>query len=119
MTQGKHFDKGKPMVECIPTDVLLDVGAVFTYADKKYGTARNWEQGIKWGKVFGSLLRHLFKFWMGEDYDKESGHHHLAHAICDAMFLLHYTKFKKQFDDRPSTKEKRNRCQRKTKDKKK
>jgi hypothetical protein len=35
-----------------------------------------------------ALLRHAFAYVRGEKRDPESGEHHLAHAVCCAMYLV-------------------------------
>jgi hypothetical protein len=45
-------------------------------------------------------MRHLWQFWSGEDYDQESGLHHLEHALADIVFLLTYVKRDLGTDDR-------------------
>ena len=68
-------------------------------------SARNWEKGIKFSRVYGAALRHLLAWWDGEDFDPETGESHLDHAACCVHFLSHYVKDKKykKFDDRPTT----------------
>lgn len=87
--QAKHFDGGKSRVDLIPCDALMSVGEVFAYGAEKYGE-HNWENGLPWGKLFGSTLRHLFKWATGEDRDDESGLPHLSHAATDVLMLLAY-----------------------------
>ena len=45
--------------------------------------------------------RHLFAWWNGELYDRETGYNHLAHAICELMFLLEFDETHPEKDDRP------------------
>ena len=98
--QGLKFDTEKIRMELLPSEALEEIAKVLTKGAEKY-QARNWEKGIKYGRVYGALLRHLNSFWKGEDYDKEWNIHHLAHAGCCLMFLLTYELRKmKDFDDR-------------------
>lgn len=62
----------------------------------------NWTQGFNWSGPYASMMRHLHAWWAGEDFDKESGVSHLAHAACNLMFLQHFEYNYKQGDDRPS-----------------
>lgn len=55
---------------------------------------------MKWSTVLASLKRHIHAFESGEDVDAESGLGHMAHAMCNAMFLVEYSKFRREFDDR-------------------
>jgi hypothetical protein len=43
----------------------------------------------------------LFAWWNGELYDRETGYNHLAHAICELMFLLEFDETHPEKDDRP------------------
>jgi hypothetical protein len=71
-----------------------------TFGAKKYDD-RNYSKGMKWGRLFGAAMRHLWAFWLREEADKETGKSHLAHAICCCMMLRELTKTHKEFDDRP------------------
>src|SRR5271165_5949763 len=93
------LDKGKVRYDLIPAEPLRLVAAVFTSGAGKYGD-NDWRGGIRWGRRFASILRHLWKFWAGEDTDPESGLPHLAHAITQAIMLLEYTFTKPNLDDR-------------------
>ena len=103
MAEGRKDDRGKNRLDLIPFDALWEVGSVYTMGAGKYAD-RNWEAGIKYGRVFSALLRHLFKWWIGEKYDQEDGQHHLSSVIWCGLTLLHYDlnppKYS-QFDDRP------------------
>lgn len=87
-----HFSEGKPGVDQIPSEVILEWGEVYTYGEEKYGRD-NWKQGNDWHEFYGSVLRHMFAFWGGEDIDPESGMPHLVQALwnCGALryFQLH------------------------------
>lgn len=101
MAGGRKYDNQKPRWDLMPPEIEQVVD-VLTYGASKYDD-RNWEQGIKWGRVFAATLRHLWAFWRGEDKDQESGMDHLAHAACNCLFLLHYKKHCQEYDDRPNS----------------
>ena len=101
MSQGRKDDSGKPRLDLIPASWLFGPGMVLGFGATKY-SARNWESGIKWGRVFGALQRHLWAWWRGEKCDKETGYSHLWHAGCCLMFLIEYETTKPDFDDRPA-----------------
>jgi hypothetical protein len=96
---AKHFDEGKEPLDQLPTESLMEIAKVMAMGEKKYGR-NNWTKGMDWHKLIGSTLRHVMKFNMGEDIDKESGLSHLAHAACDIMFLQWYVINKKGTDTR-------------------
>lgn len=88
---GMKFDGGKARV-----DLLLDgcpraitaVSEILTFGAKKYAD-HSW-QGVEQGesRYKAALLRHLLAHASGEKLDSESGMSHLAHAACNAMFIL-------------------------------
>jgi hypothetical protein len=94
-----RYDDGKNQLELIPAEWIWALGSVLTYGAKKYAV-RNWEKGMKWSRVIGSLLRHVTRFMIGERYDQESGHHHLAHAAWNCLALMSYDLRKIGEDDR-------------------
>lgn len=101
--KGIKHDKGKVRFDLLPYDALWEIAEVFTKGAEKYGD-RNWELGIHYERVFAALMRHLARWWMGEDQDKEFMLHSLAHAGACVLFLLHYELNKeiyKEFDNRP------------------
>lgn len=95
-----RFDQDKIKLNLIPPYSIEQIGKVFTSGAVKYGD-NNWQKGMKWSKVIGSLKRHLLKFESGEDFDEETGIYHLAHLVTNAMFLMEYYKIYPQGDDRP------------------
>ena len=102
MSEGRKDDQEKNRLELLPPRALERIGEVFTFGAKKYDD-RNWELGIKYSRVFGALLRHLWAWWRGEGLDPESGMSHLAHAGCCLLMLLEFEALKyDDLDDRPS-----------------
>lgn len=99
MTQGKHLDQNKPKLQLLPLETLYPLAQVLEYGEGKYGT-NNWQHGINYSRIFGSILRHLFTWWLGDDLDNESGLPHLAHAAVNILFLIYYSSYKVEFDDR-------------------
>ncbi len=87
LQEGRKDDSGKPRMDLLPFDALLDVGDVLAYGAQKYA-ARNWEKGMDRGRLVAATLRHLANWAMGQENDPESGRHHLAHVACDALMLL-------------------------------
>lgn len=82
----------------MPWDSVEEIQKVLDFGAKKYASW-NWTEGggFKWTRVFASLMRHLLAWVRGEDTDPESGLSHLAHAGCNILFLLYYTKNKDKF----------------------
>jgi hypothetical protein len=101
LAEGVKYDDGKLPFDLWSPDALEKTAEVLGYGANKY-VPYNWAKGLKYSRVFSALLRHLWAFWRGEDNDSETGFHHLAHAMCCLMFLLHYESRNgyKEFDDR-------------------
>lgn len=96
---GIKHDQGKVRLDLIPPEFLFAVGEILTFGANKYAD-RNWEEGMSWGRVFGALMRHMWKWWGGcgpttksflfGELDEETGHSHLWHAGCCLAFLIAY-----------------------------
>ena len=97
---GTKFDEDKVRLDLIPPELVMKVGGVLTFGAQKY-SERNWEEGMKWSRVFGALMRHMWLWWGGEDKDGETGLSHLHHAGCCIAFLIAYEERKVGEDDRP------------------
>lgn len=97
---GIKHDSAKMRMDLIPVSAVEALAEVLTYGASKYAD-RNWEKGIKWSRVFGATMRHLWAWYRGEAKDPESGLNHLAHAMCNIAFLIEYSKRRTEFDDRP------------------
>lgn len=95
-----HFSAGKPGMQWLPWGPLQEVAKVLDYGAHKYGSRSNWRKGMKWMELAGSTVRHVSSWIKGDDFDAESGLHHLAHAVCDLLFLLEYHLNKVGEDDR-------------------
>lgn len=98
--EGRKDDQEKIRLDLIPKSLLYAVGSILTFGAKKY-EARNWEKGIKWGRVFAALMRHMWSWWSGENTDPETGKSHLWHAGCCLTFLIEYETTHPELDDRP------------------
>lgn len=94
-----HFSEGKEGVDQIPPELLLEWGRVFSYGEQKYARD-NWKKGNAFHEFYGSALRHLLRFWQGEDIDPESGLPHLAHALWNVGTLEYYRNHELGTDDR-------------------
>jgi len=86
---GTKHDQAKLRMDLITPEFLEEIAKVLTFGANKYGD-RNWEKGIKWGRVLGAIMRHLVAWLMGTRRDLESGLSPLSHAACNLMFLITY-----------------------------
>lgn len=90
MTQGRKDDAGKPMYRLIPTRGLACIVNVLTFGAQKYDPG-NWKDVPNARDRYAdAMLRHIFAWLDGEILDPESGLHHLGHAGCCLLFLLHF-----------------------------
>lgn len=97
---GERKNTGKLPMELIPSSALIGLAEVLQEGAKKYAP-RNWERGMKWSICYACILRHLLKWFMGEDKDPETGLSHLKHVLCNVAFLLEYETTFPDGDDRP------------------
>lgn len=95
-----HFSADKSGVDQVPPELLIEWGDVFSYGEKKYARD-NWKRGTSWHEFYGSALRHIYKWWNGEDVDPETGLPHLAHALWNVGALRYYQIHGIGTDDRP------------------
>ncbi len=87
---GTKHDQGKPDWNLMPWRSLAEVQAVLDYGAKKYGEW-NWQAVEKpRTRYLAAMFRHIIAYARGEECDAESGYHHLAHAVCCALFILHF-----------------------------
>ena len=108
-TEGRKDDAEKERMELIAPEFPFALSRVLTYGAKKYAD-RNWEKGMKWSRVFGALMRHMWAWWGGAgptcqnfvfgSLDEETKFSHLWHAACCIMFLVAYEERKIGEDDR-------------------
>ena len=62
---------------------------------------RNWERGMAWCKCFASLMRHSWAWMRGEDFDPETGSHHMIAVAWNAIAIFTYATRQIGEDDRP------------------
>lgn len=86
---GVKDNVNKPRVDLIPSLPLFKAGEVLGFGARKY-KPHNWRLGLSWLETYGSLQRHLLAWLDGEDLDRESGHTHMAHAVCQMLFLAEF-----------------------------
>ena len=78
---------------------LASTADVLVFGAKKYAKG-NWAKGMSWSVCFTCTMSHLLKSFQGEEKDEESGLNHLAHAMCNMLFLLGYRDLYPEGDDR-------------------
>lgn len=101
VAEGRKDDTGKAPYDLLAPEALDAIAQVLAFGAAKYAP-RNWEGGMRWGRVFGATMRHLWAWWRGEAKDAETGFSHLWHAGCCIMFLIAYEARGIGQDDRPA-----------------
>lgn len=92
-------DDGKPRFDLLPPEPLFALAELYAFGAKKYQD-RGWEAGMSWGRCFGALMRHAWKWARGEEYDDESGAHHMIAVAWNAIAIYTYFVRKIGKDDR-------------------
>lgn len=93
------FDNGKEPMNLLAGVWLKGVSKVLKFGAIKYNSW-NWRQGFSYSRLGDALNRHFWSWNEGEDFDPESGLHHLLHLSCCAMFLYVMTQEHPELDDR-------------------
>lgn len=101
------FDQDKVRMELLPMEAVKEVAKVLTFGASKYED-NNWRKGITYSRLYGAMLRHLTAFVEGEDLDPESQVSHIAHMVCNGLFLLTFIlEGQEALDDRPKSKKRK------------
>ncbi len=94
MNTGKKFDTEKANWFLLPMESVSEIVKVMTFGANKYGKA-NWKLLANCEeRYFSAAMRHLEAWQSGQLNDEESGLPHLAHAACNIIFLLWFSKTK-------------------------
>lgn len=95
-TGGRKFDGGKPQYGLIPPKALKETVEILTLGATKY-EPDNWKNvPDSQNRYFDALMRHLWDWKSGEKFDPETGKNHLAHAVCNILFLLERDSYTQQ-----------------------
>jgi hypothetical protein len=85
---GIKFDSEKPKWNLLPLKEVESVVEVLTFGAKKY-KANNWQHVENaQERYFDAMMRHIVDWQSDEKFDPETKKNHLAHAVCNALFLL-------------------------------
>ena len=96
---GMRFNSGKLPMHLVPTSAIYALADVLEYGATKYDD-HNWRRGMKWSVPYSCAMRHLLKWFEGEEKDEESGKEHLAHVMANIAMLIEYKSTCKELDDR-------------------
>lgn len=80
-------DAGKPRMDLIPSEVMIELAKVLTFGLNKGYKEESWKD-VESYRYIAALYRHMTAWRLGEQVDTESKIHHLSHALCNVAFLL-------------------------------
>lgn len=85
---GMKHDDGKIDWTLLPWGPLQEVVKVMEFGAKLYARD-NWQQvrPLRY-RYLKAAFRHVIAYTMGETHAPDSGLHHLAHAVCDCLFII-------------------------------
>lgn len=85
----------------VPSTVIAEVAVGMTEGARKYAR-HNWRvAGVRGSIYYDATLRHLLKWWEGEDIDNDSGLSHITKAITSLVVMRDAMINNKFTDDRP------------------
>ena len=85
---SQKLDGGKQMWDLLPLNLVVWVVRVLTFGALKYG-ANTWQKvDDPVNRYYVAMMRHIEAWQSGEKIDPDSGLPHLAHVMCNAMFLM-------------------------------
>ena len=80
-------DSGKLQWTLLPIGPVEESVKVLMHGAKKYGRD-NWQKCDDINRYKDALMRHVMAYIKGEKADPEDGLNHLAHAMCNCIFLM-------------------------------
>lgn len=81
------FDGDKLRYDLVPPSAIEALAAVLTFGARKY-KPNNWKNCQEPERYLAAMLRHIEAYRAGEEFDKDSGMPHLAHAMTNLAFLI-------------------------------
>lgn len=98
-SKSKRHNQDKVQLREIDPAFILGLGEVLTASRERYEEA-NWMKETKFSTPYESAMRHLMKFWAGDDLDEDTKKSHLLHAATNLMFLHYHLTSGVGIDDR-------------------
>ena len=96
----KH-DTGKPMMSLVEPSFIRGLADVLTFGANKY-EKNNWKLADSvegQDRIKDAMLRHIYKYLDGQEFDDETGFSHLYHAAFGLMALSYFdTKKTRSYD---------------------
>jgi len=90
--EGIKFDQDKLRWGLVPWKEMEDVVRVLMKGASKYSDD-NWMK-VDLKRYKDAILRHELLYQGGEIIDKDSGLPHMAHVVCNALFIMWHEKAK-------------------------
>ena len=88
--KGLRYNEGKLRWSLLPLEPIMEVIKVLEFGAKKYAKD-NWKKFTKQEtdeNCYDSMMRHIQAWRGGETHDVETGLPHMAHVMCNALFIL-------------------------------
>ncbi|RLA61247.1 MAG: hypothetical protein DRQ89_11655 [Epsilonproteobacteria bacterium] len=88
MKPGQKFDADKLDWSLLPFKMIRPIIRVLMFGAKKYAPD-DWQK-VENARVryLNAATRHMDDYQSGEQKDKDSGEHHLAHTVCCLLFII-------------------------------
>lgn len=83
---GMKDDSGKLRYDLLPPGPIRQLVEILTFGARKYAP-NNWQK-VDQQRYRDAMMRHYEAWREGEALDPDSGLHHLAHCMCNVMFML-------------------------------
>lgn len=80
------FDTEKLRYDLVPPSAIEGLAKVVTHGARKY-KENNWRKG-EIARYEAALMRHFIAWRKGEQFDLDSGFHHMEHILTNAAFIL-------------------------------
>ena len=94
----RDTQKGKTRPDLFPAFSFFRVSGVYERGADKYDDD-NWMKGMPWGRVFGSTVRHLFKWKFRKMLGLKMDEDHLAQASWNINTLMEYELIHPELDN--------------------
>lgn len=91
-TTGIKHDADKARWDLLDYNFIKEGTEVLTFGATEYGP-NSWKSVTNGSeRYFAALMRHIVAWRQGEKVDPQTGKSHLAHALCNLMFLFGFEK---------------------------
>lgn len=91
----------KPPLSTIPCPVLFEIGVAMLEGACKYRRHNYRVAGVRASIYYDAAMRHLMRWWEGEDIDPDSGVSHISKALAGLIVLRDAQMRGMVQDDRP------------------